>query len=374
MKIINAGKGFVSQANTARQSCAFPGICVLPKGRWLCTCRAAPTKQGTVGQHVLLRWSDDQGQSWSDACEIGTPPDLNGTPGLFRAAYLTALGGEKILATLYWVDHSNPQRPFFNEQTQGLLDSRIMLAWSEDAGATWSAPRWVDTTPFNVPTPITGPTLALPDGRLACQFEINKPYESEEIWRHRSVLLFSADGGETWPDHVVVSHDPENRVFYWDQRPGVLPDGSILDLFWTYDNGASVYLNIHARASRDGGRSFSPLWDTGVPGQPAQPVGLSDGRIAMVYVDRSGPPVIKLRTSDDGGRSWPAAGELVLHGAATNTQSVLKQSMQDSWAEMGAFSVGLPAIALLADGDLLVVYYAGPHTDRTGIEWIRVRP
>ncbi len=374
MEIIDAGQAFASQADTARQSCAFPGICVLPTGRWLCTCRAAPTKLGTVGQHVLLRWSDDQGRSWSQPREISSPPDLQGRPGLFRAAYLTALGGEEVLATLYWVDHSNPARPFFNEQTQGLLDSRIMLAWSRDAGSTWSGPRWVDTSPFNVPTPITGPTLALPDGRLACQFELNKPYESEEVWRHRSVLLFSADRGETWPEHTVVSADPENRVFYWDQRPGVLPDGSILDLFWTYDNGASIYLNIQARESRDGGRTFSPLWDTGVPGQPAQPVPLQDGRIAMVYVDRTGSPVIKLRTSRDGGRHWPAVSERVLHGAAAQTQTVLKRSMQDSWAEMGAFSVGLPATAVLADGDLLVVYYAGPHTDRTNVEWIRVRP
>ena len=47
--------------------------------------------------------------------------------------------------------------------------------------------------------------------------------------------------------------------------------------------------------------------------------------------------------------------------------------MADAWTEMGKFSVGLPATAALPDGDVLVVYYAGRETDRTDIEWARLR-
>jgi len=47
--------------------------------------------------------------------------------------------------------------------------------------------------------------------------------------------------------------------------------------------------------------------------------------------------------------------------------------MQDAWAEMGAFSIGLPATAPLPNGDVLVVYYAGPLTDLTDVRWARVR-
>ena len=47
--------------------------------------------------------------------------------------------------------------------------------------------------------------------------------------------------------------------------------------------------------------------------------------------------------------------------------------MQDAWTEMGAFSVGLPATARLAEGDVLVVYYAGPETDLTDVRWARVQ-
>ena len=101
-------------------------------------------------------------------------------------------------------------------------------------------------------------------------------------------------------------------------------------------------------------------------------VPLPDGRIGLVYVDRTGTPAIKLRASADGGRTWPERGELVLSAARLAPQTWRKQSMQDAWAEMSRFSLGLPATARLPGGDLLVVYYSGPHTDQTGIEWVRV--
>lgn len=374
MQISDQGTVVFSEPGARRPSCAFPGICVLPSGRWLCTFRVAPAKQATTGQRVLLSVSDDEGHCWSAPHEPWSPPPVEGRPGLFRAGYLTALAGERLVAVLYWVDHSDPSRPFFNEQTQGLLDSRIMLSWSEDGGERWSTPQLVDTAPFHVPTPITGPILSLRNGDLACQFELNKPYDAPEVWRHRSVLLFSGDLGGTWPEHAITSGDPANRIFYWDQRPAVLGDGRLLDLFWTYDNEAGRYLHIHARTSADHGRNWSGMWDTGVSGQPGPPVDLADGSMIMVFVDREGPPAIKCRRSEDGGRSWPAGSEQVIYATGLLSQSREKRSMQDSWAEMSAFSVGLPTTARLDNGDVLVVYYAGPHADRTDIRWARVRP
>ena len=373
MHIAHRGLVFHGEKGTDHPSCAFPGICVLPSGRWLCTCRAAPTKPATAGQHVLLSWSDDEGQSWTKPVAPFVPPDVAGQPGLFRVASLTALGGERVLAALCWVERCDPSLPYFNEKTQGLLDTKVFLAESREAGESWSKPMLVNTHPFHVPAPLTGPVLLLRDGRWACHFELNKHYDDTAVWRHSSVCLFSSDEGKTWPEHVVVSHDPTNRIFYWDQRPAVLQDGTILDVFWTYDNQAAVYLNIHARESRDNGKTWSEIWDAGIPGQPAPPVAVNGGRIALVYVDRTASPVIKLRLSSDRGRTWPAHTEQIVHGGEVKSQTWRKQTMQDAWAEMGKFSIGLPCTALLPDGDVLVAYYAGPETDCTDIHWARVR-
>lgn len=370
MRVIDEGIVVASRPGTEQSSCCFPGVAVLPGGRWLCGFRAAPTKSGNDGQHGRVTWSDDQGRTWREPISPFTPPDIDGKPGLFRAVNLTALGGTRVLATLYWVDHSDPSLPFFNEETEGLLDSWLFFALSEDGGETWSAPRLLNTTPFNQPTPTTGPTLRLPDGRWGLQFELNKPYYDRTPWRHSSVIMYTADEGRTFPDYTVISDDP--RIFYWDQRPGVLADGTLLDLFWTYDNGDAVYLNIHARASRDSGRTWGELWDTGVPGQPAAPVSLPGGGIGMVYVDRTGIPTLKMRRSDDGGLTWPAATEITLFQPAAPRQTVDKGSMQDAWSEMSKFSTGLPCTALLPDGDILVLFYSGPRADETDIRWLKV--
>ncbi len=371
MKILSQGTVFPSVPGTDRQSCAFPQVAVLPGGRWLSACRACRTKGGKDGQHVLLSVSDDEGRNWSPPESPFTAPELDGRPGQFRALALTALGGEDVLATLYWVDHSDPSLPFFNEETEGLLDSRILLSRSADSGATWNLPARVDTAPFTVPTPITGPVLLLPSGEWICQFELNKTYYDPAPWVHASVLLFSPDEGRTWPRHAVVTRDP--LIFYWDQRPQVLRDGSIVDVFWTYDNPNARYLNIHARASQDDGRGWSSLWDTGVPGQPAPVLELGrDGRLAMVYVDRSSAPAIRCRTSPDSGRSWPESTVFTLYESGLAEQTTAKREMADAWSEMGKFSVGLPATAALPNGDMLVVYYAGPSTDHTEVRWMRI--
>jgi hypothetical protein len=357
----------------ATSSLAFPSVCVLPMGRWLVSCRAAPQKIPTRGQHVLLVHSDDEGRSWSTPAAPFAPLEIQGRAGLFRTAALTSLGDNEVLAAVCWVDHSDPAADFFNEQTQGLLDTRIFLARSHDGGHSWSTPQLVDTAPFHVPTPLTGPILRLPNGEWLMQFELNKSYDDVTEWHHSSIVMLSRDEGASWPEYSVASNDPDNRIFYWDQRPSVLSDGTLLNLFWTYDNVAAKYLNIHARRSQDGGRSWSKLWNCGVPGQPAPPVSLPDGRIALVYMDREAEPILKLRLSEDDGQTWPAHSEKILFRLGGKGQTKTKGSMQDAWEEMGRFSLGLPTTCVLPDGDLLVVFYAGTHTDRTDIHWLRVR-
>ena len=93
-----------------------------------------------------------------------------------------------------------------------------------------------------------------------------------------------------------------------------------------------------------------------------------------MYVDRGGPPAIKARVSRDGGRTWPTGTEVTLYDSAAGSQTRRKRAMEDAWAEMGQFSVGLPATAPLPGGEVLVVYYAGPRADHTRIEWVHLAP
>jgi hypothetical protein len=265
----------------------------------------------------------------------------------------------------------------FNERTEGLVDMKLFVTTSDDGGETFSTPRPVDAGRYrDVPTPITGPPLVLPGGEWAAAFEVNKPYDDARPWQHVSALAFTTDEGASWSGTADVHTDPARRIFCWDQRLTVRPDGSILALFWTFDRATDQYLNVHARSSTDGGRTWGELWDTGVAGQPARAVALADGRLIMTYVDRTAVPAIVCRTSRDDGRTWSAETELLIHRRErSRPQTWDKRSMQDAWAEMSAFSVGIPdAVALPGDGnEALVTFYSGDRPDLTEVRWARLR-
>ena len=373
MKIIDQGVVISAVSRSDASSCCFPSICVLETGRWIAGFRLGPSKSSR-SQRAVCCWSDDEGKTWSEPLVPLRDLEHRGRPGRWRAMALTPLNGHRVLATMCWEDHSKPFQPMFNERTEGLVDMKLFTAISEDAGETWSEATPVDCGDFrDVPTPITGPALVLPDGRWAAQFEVNKHYEDPTPWKHSSALTFSSDNGRTWKQTAVTHSDPKRRVFCWDQRIAVMPDGSLLDLFWTFDRQTAAYLNIHASASGDNGGTWSDVWDTGVPGQPARPVGLGDGSISMIYVDRTAAPVIKARISSDRGKTWPAATEMLLFAPTLSSQTWKKGTMQDAWTEMSAFSLGLPDAVALPGGDMLGVFYSGPQPHETSIHWMRLR-
>ena len=209
--------------------------------------------------------------------------------------------------------------------------------------------------------------LKCPTGIWRFQFELNKHYYDKTMASF-SVMIFS-EMGKKLPEYSIITKTPKIR-FLWIKDQCYL--GSLLDLFWTYNRATGKYLNIHACKSADNGRTWTKIWDTGVQGQPAPPVSLDDGSIAMVYVDRTSRPTIKMRLSFDKGKTWPDETEIVIYSSGINSQTQEKSTMQDAWAEMGKFSVGLPMTTLLPDGTVLVVFYAGAHTDFTDIRWARI--
>lgn len=373
MKIIAQGKLPMGEG-TAHSSRTFPGFCLLPDGRMLAGFKGSPIKESLMGERDWLCFSSDGGRSWSEPyAPFPEEYEVDGRVCTFRGLYCTSLGGARVLALTSAVFHQGKDIPYFNTETEGLLDTDIYMATSDDYGRSFGPLTKMDTTPYNQPVPLTGPALRLPDGTLMCQFELNKTYLDETPWVHSSVVIFSKDNGQTWGGPVAITRDPD--MYHWDQRPAVLENGRLLDLFWSFDRRKADYLNIHASESLDGGISWSPVWDTGLPGQPGAPADLGDGRIAAIAIDRSGRPTIYIKTSADGARSFDGEPFVVYQAPqALVPQETDKASMQDAWSEMGAFAVGHPGMLKLPGGNLLAYYYAGPHTNRTDICWAEIEP
>src|SRR5690606_1826306 len=135
---------------------------------------------------------------------------LAGRVGTFRALACTSLGGPEIVLTLAWEDYSHPLDPMFNEANEGLVDMKLFLLFSSDEGRTFGPIKPVNCGEFaDQPTPITGPALALPDGNIAVQFEVNKHYHDNTAWQHRSGIVITRDRGSTWTGAIVTHTDPK---------------------------------------------------------------------------------------------------------------------------------------------------------------------
>ena len=315
LKIVDRGTVFRSTEGTGTSSCTFPEVCVTPGGRWACIFRGAPAKVPLVGENVWLCFSEDHGRTWSAPCAPFEPPEVADRLGTFRVGGLTPFPDGRLLAVLNWVDTTDPERPFFNEQTQGLADSTLYLSRSNDDGRTWSPVQPIDTTPYNMPIALTGPAMSLSDGRIAIQFELYKPYDDPTPLRHLPVAMFSDDDGSSFTEHTPTAADPDNAIFYWDQRLSEVAPDRLFAFFWTWHNKESRYLNIHMVESRDGGRTWIEPQDSGLPGQAARAWLLSGNRLVFARMDREGVPTLKLNVSHDFGRTWPETEELVVTSA-----------------------------------------------------------
>lgn len=238
---------------------------------------------------------------------------------------------------------------------------------SDDAGATWSAPRRLTIEhPESMGITDVGNSvhgIQLPDGRLVIQgyCQASKEWKAEHDNPSRSFLLVSGDGGETW-----------SRAADWaagyaamEYCIAALPDGRI------YLNQRSLgpHRKVASLSGPDAGVAIDMRPDSNLPepvchaGLHAMPAATPDGS-RLIFAN---PAVenrfggyreetrrrLTVRMSDDGGRSWPHA-RLIDDG-------------RSGYADLGS----------LPDGTILCLYENGPeHYDdqisvaRFSVDWI----
>lgn len=372
MRILDRGIVYSGALTPELSSCCFPALCPLSDGRILASFRAGARKgPGNQDEKAVLCVSADQGGHWSAPAEPFSPPAVDGKPTTLRTLYFLEISPGHLLAAASAVDAALPERPYYNEQTEGLKNTYIVTSRSRDGGKTWEPLRRIQSRRFpDLPLPLTGAPLLLRNGRIAIQFEVNKPYNSTEYWIHHSAALYSSDGGNTWDSECVITGSPHR--YYWDQRIDVLKNGRLADVFWTFDRTKGDYVNIHMCTSADGGASFTPPWDTGLSGQPGNVVDGEGGKLLLIYINRDAAPVIRLAESADGGHTWQDVLTVFDYEKIANRKA--NAGMKDAWSEMAAFSVGHPFLKRMQDGTLWAYFYSGPTTHRTDFRYVRLAP
>ena len=346
---------------------------LLTDGTVLATCRLGSDREGVDG-HTAVFSSRDGGDSWEMRSLSLAERAWDGWQGETRGWYVAELTPGELVASVLWTDRSDPARPWVNPRTQGLLGMRVYHLRSTDGGWTWPDRRRIDLGPHPGASN-TGPVLRLAGGDLAQPFEHWKTYDDAAPGRPAAWLRLSQDAGHSWTEDVLVACDPANARFYWDQRLEVHPlDGRFVNMFWTHDVRAGRDVDVHiAWGTADGRRWTEPI-GTGLPGQHCQPISLGGDRLIAVYSHRGDPPGIRAVLSEDFGRTWNRAGELVVWASEAGREpgSGGPRAQEEYWNDMGAWQFGHPRGAVLPGGEVLVVFYGGSGVTRSA-RWARVR-
>ena len=360
MRIVDRGVLNCGEPGTRRAISTFPAVTSLADGTLLATYRVGTTKD-SADETIELRRSNDHGRTWGDPVSpfAGT---VNGTRGSLKVAYVTPIAERHLIAAALWVDReAYPGEPLFNEETEGCLPMAILLSDSHDLGRTWTPWRVLPLPEEIGPPSLTNPILRLPSGRLAVSIETNKCYEDRSPWFQYVVYTYSDDCGQTWSAPHTVCQDPTARIFHWDQRAGVCPNGRLVTFTWTYDRETSGYLNVQRRFSSDEGTTWTTPEDLGFADQPSHPAILPDGRVVLAWVDRFQSRSIRARFSEGIDAPFLPETEVVLYEleASVPATAAGTGSTGDLLAEMGVWNFGLPFAESLPNGDVMVVYYEG---------------
>lgn len=337
------------------------GLYRTPAGTLLASCQLASAKSAPDAHLGLFRSRDD-GRSWH-RLPAALPTSFQGVVGSLAGGEITEVAPGKLILVSTWYDRSDPARPLFDPETEGLLKSKMLKAFSTDEGETWSA--WEEIPLHGLTgTAVSGGLLSWSDGSIGIAFESFKHFDELETKHQAAWILRSTDGGQSFPELSLVATDPSGAVSYWDQRLCATAEpGGYLGLFWTHDRQLQTDLTVHAKRGVCGtDRAASLPHPTGIEGQISAALTLPDGRALACVIKRNRPATISLWASPDGGLTWPETPALVVYNheeKARLTQGASDIDFAAYWEDMGRWTFGHPAMQLLANGDLVIIYYAG---------------
>jgi hypothetical protein len=374
MEVVAAG--VIWDARTApvnERSASSTSALRMADGTVLATCRLGSDREGADG-HTAVFASGDGGDTWELRFLGLAEREWDGWPGETRGWYVAELTPGVLTASVLWTNRSDPAQPWVDPVTQGLLGMRAYHLISTNGGRSWPERRRIDLLPHPGASP-TGPPLRLSDGALAQPFEHWKESHDPAPGRPAAWLRLSTDDGRTWPRDVLVAHHPDDALFYWDQRLETHPlDGRLVNMFWTHDPRAARDVDVHVAWGTPNGRSWTMPVGSGLPGQHCQPISLEGDRLLAVYSHRHDPPGIRAALSEDFGRTWDRAGEIVVWASDAGEEpgAGRPRSQDEYWNDMGAWQFGHPRGTRLSDREVLVVFYGGSGVSRSA-RWSRIR-
>jgi sialidase-1 len=332
----------------------FPTIVVLDNGEWLIAYRHARRRQPY--QHppsepsylTVTSRSADQGRTWSRP-QVAPGYEWYGTenPGLLQASngdvllthfrfhwypldvgYKRWKAGERIALPLPergWSDNLREEDWRATTSDRARANDGTYVHISADRGRTFAQTVRIDTTPYREGYTRVG-AIELSDGRIAYALAEHFPPYNKHIY-----LVTSRDVGRTWDSPTLIAKSREQapeKIGSWNEpHIAEVAPGELYCILRDRINHEYLW----GCRSSDGGKTWSDPEPTPMYGHPGHLLVLRDGRLLCTYGRRKSPWGtfgVRACLSDDGGRTWDIAREIIIRDDFPNANLGYPQTIE----------------------------------------------
>lgn len=342
---------------------AFPSVC-RTQDTIVCVYRQGVAKHSRDGV-LLSQSSTDGGRTWSPRTTIFNRMGAVDAESVHVGVVCECDGA--VLAFFKTVEATKPDVYIFSEEGRRLRQ-RAYVCQTVDAGRTWTVPVEIELHGGPRDTFLGSRPLMLPSGRLFIPVEATAEHGQQMM-----MGCVSDDGGRTLSPLFPIAHDATGKLGFGDGKVAILPDGRIVMLTWTYLNHSEETIRVHRCVSSDGGVSWSAPEPTDTVCQVMTPLSVGHQGLVAAGNVRTFPEGIRLFRSLDAGATWIGTPiqlwdarklKVIAKPVAVSESAMCGEKL---WSALPSFTFGCPELTMLADGSVLMIYYA----DLQGVTHIR---
>ena len=329
----------------------FPSVVTLPDGDLLASFAMGEAFEA-VNLHTHLARSAGGGETWRVERALYHKESDRITSDFAR---ISVLDSGEVVALLAVIDRTgHPDSGLANPSTLGFAPTDFMTISSQDSGATWRAPKKIESPLGDVPLEMCAPVTELHDGVRVIPTSPWKMWNGDSPCGARMIMLVSRDGGKSWPEYSRIMSDPRGECQFWESKVIVLEDGRLCAVAWVYDEVRGKDVPNRFALSDDNGLTWTAHESTGLMGQTLTPLALPDGRILSIYrrMDKSGLWAV---VSHIDGESWENDATVPLWGHHIHG---LTDSGDDMVENFRGLKFGAPSACMRQDGTVFVAFWA----------------
>ena len=257
----------ITIANTSNVYECFPDITLTKNGRLIVVYRESDSHVARKFSHIVYRYSDDWGESWSERHVLVESYAENGVLLKWNCPRIRTMPDERI-----WIICDRYLQP------PGEMDykqSRVCLWWSEDEGESWKGP--YESNIYGI---VPSKIFVTRKGTWLIGTHMESPRTGklmQMVWR-------STDQGKSWQGPITVCED--ERYNCCEGSIIQLPDGELV--CYMRENSGIGWPALKC-FSNDDGLTWEGPYQTLIQGCHRPVAGiLSSGKILITYRNRLG--------------------------------------------------------------------------------------